>query len=158
MSNERLTVLENALSELRGLREARDEQIGFLATENASLKAEFNALKSRVEVVATASNPPTFLSIWGPAAASLGLVATIGGSFLTMTQREQDAKLQIVQSHVEDSARQIDLARTDLKFLDSQIRITERDFRGRVSATEARQELFQDQLKFMGQQSLSRQK
>ena len=151
MSNERLTAIESAIGEIRGLRDARDEQIGFLATENAGLRAELGALKNRIEVVAAASSPPTFLSIWGPAAASLGLVATIGGSFLTMTQREQDAKAQIVQSHVDEASRQIDLLRVDMRFLDSQLRVTERDFRGPLAAMRADQIRDQEDLKYLRQ-------
>jgi len=147
MSDDRLRALEENVAILRDTVEARsagrDQQLGLLATEGASIKAGISALAGRVELVEIASRPPSFLSVWGPAAASLGLVATIGGSFLTMIQREQDSKLEIVESHIDAASEKIDMLRIDTRFLDAQIRITERDFRGSLAATGARLDMLE---------------
>lgn len=153
MSNDRISALETAFTDLRATLESksetRDRQIGVLATELAGVKAELAAAINRVERVELTAQPASLLSVWGPVAAGIGLVTTLGGSFLTLTQRAQDARLDSIDSRVATSITQTDLVRADARFLDSQIRLQDHEFRNELSVLQGRESMLEKQVEAM---------
>lgn len=142
MANDRIGALE-VLVHSRA--EARDKQLGDLAAEISGHSSDLAAIAHRLEVLEGVKQP-TALTFWGPAVATLALVGAVGGAFLTMVQREQEAQYEVVASRYRANVDKIDALRVDMRFLDSQIRIQDRDFRGVLSSVEARQQMLEKQI------------
>lgn len=146
MANDRIGALEGALQDTRQAlesnRERRDSQIGELAVEITSNTSHIEAINQRLRVIEDQIKPPSVIAVWGPALATIGLVASVGGAFLAMTQREQDAKMASHEYKIEG-------LRIDSRYMDEQGRVMERDFRGRLSAVEARQQMLEHELERM---------
>ena len=110
--------------------------------EITSNTSHIEAINQRLRVIEDQIKPPSVIAVWGPALATIGLVASVGGAFLAMTQREQDAKMASHEYKIEG-------LRIDSRYMDEQGRVMERDFRGRLSAVEARQQMLEHELERM---------
>jgi hypothetical protein len=145
MSDERISALERLIESRR---EDRDKQIGDLAVDIAGNEKELAAISHRIAAL-EGIKPPTALSYWGPAAATVGLAITVGGAFLTMMQRESEARELVVASKYQSNLDKIEALRFDMRFLDSELRKQDQDFRGGLSAVEARQLMLEKQVQDM---------
>lgn len=142
MPNDRLSALEHLVESRR---EGRDRQVGDLAVDITRNKEGLSALSHRIATLESVKQP-TVLTYWGPAIATLALVGAVGGAFLTMMQREQNAREEVINARYRSNSDKIDALRVDMRFLDSQLRGQDQDFRGALSAVEARQQMLEKQM------------
>lgn len=145
MSDERISALERLIESRR---EDRDQQVGELAVDIAGNKEGLAAIAHRIAALESVK-PPTALSYWGPAAATVGLAITVGGAFLTMMQREGEAREMVVAARYQSNLDKIEALRFDMRFLDSELRKQDQDFRGAISSVEARQLMLEKQVQDM---------
>lgn len=142
MADDRISALEH-LVETR--REDRDRQLGDIAVDVAENKEGLTAVAHRVSALESIKQP-SVITYWGPAIATLAMVGAIGGAFLTMMQREQEARELVVDARMKANTDKISELRIDARFLDSQLRGQDKDFRGALSAVEARQQMLEKQM------------
>lgn len=104
MSDERFSSLEAAFRDLREeFRERsqrREDQLGSLATSLVSQKGGIDALNFRLEKL-EGLKPLSLVQVISPSVAVFGLLTVVGGAFLTLMQREQEAKFDVVDARIE---------------------------------------------------------
>ena len=139
MTNDRLGALEH-LVETR--REDRDRQLGDIAVDIAGTKESLAALAHRIDTLEGVKQP-TAVSYWGPAVATLAMVGAVGGSFLTMMQREQAASAEVINARIKANTDKLVELRIDARLLDAQLLKQEQDVRPALAAVEARQQMLE---------------
>lgn len=104
MSDERSNALEAAFRDLRDeFRERsqrREDQLGSLATSLVSQKGSIDALNFRIATL-EGVKPLSLLQVLSPSVAVFSLLAVVGGAFLTLMQREQAAKFEVVEARID---------------------------------------------------------
>lgn len=139
MANDRLGSLEDSLQTLRATVEARwekrDGQVGDIATEIATLNASVIALEQRLAIAEAASKPATFISIWGPAAATFAIIGTLASGFVTMLQREQAAQDAITVERIAADRRDINYIDKSLIALGLELRQADKEIWIRADET-----------------------